>query len=289
MSNNAWEQHPTTVLRVGRGFDISGFDRASTPGFNGDKRQAQELMQRQGQRLAELQEMLFAQAKAGGTASVLLVLQGMDTSGKGGIVRHVLGMVDPQGVHHRSFGVPTPEERSHHYLWRIEKALPVAGKIGVFDRSHYEDVLVVRVHNLVEGSPWQQRFNEINDFEARVAAAGTRIVKCALLVSPEEQLERLAERVEREDKRWKYNPKDLDERAHWQAYQDAYQDAMVSTSTPAAPGFAIPADNKWFARLAITEILLEAMESLNLSWPPAHFDVELERARIAALRGAQAS
>ena len=289
MSNNAWEQHPSTALRVGRGFDISGFDRASTPGFNGDKRQAQELMQRQGQRLAELQKMLFAQAKSGGTASVLLVLQGMDTSGKGGIVRHVLGMVDPQGVHHRSFGVPTPEERSHHYLWRIEKALPVAGKIGVFDRSHYEDVLVVRVHNLVEGSPWQQRFNEINDFEARVAAAGTRIVKCALLVSPEEQLERLAERVEREDKRWKYNPKDLDERAHWQAYQDAYQEAMVATSTPVAPWFAIPADNKWFARLAITEILLEAMESLNLSWPPAHFDVELERARIAALRGAQAS
>lgn len=289
MSGDAWEQHPSSALHVGEGFDISGFDRASTPGFNGDKRQAQELMQRQGERLAELQEMLFARAKSGGTASVLLVLQGMDTSGKGGIVRHVLGMVDPQGVHHRSFGVPTPEERSHHYLWRIEKALPVAGKIGVFDRSHYEDVLVVRVHNLVEGSPWQQRFNEINDFEARLVAAGTRIVKCALLVSPEEQLERLSERVEREDKRWKYNPKDLDERAYWQAYQDAYQDAMVSTSTPEAPWFAIPADNKWFARLAITEILLNAMESLKLSWPQAHFDIEVERARLAALRGAQAS
>jgi PPK2 family polyphosphate:nucleotide phosphotransferase len=208
----------------------------------------------------------------------------MDTSGKGGIVRHVVGMVDPQGVKHRSFGVPTDEEKQHHYLWRIENSLPTAGQIGVFDRSHYEDVLVVRVHNYVSPSVWEQRYDEINAWEAKVAASGTRIVKCALMVSKAEQLNRLEERVARPDKHWKYNPKDLDEREHWDSYMDAYQAVFDRCSTDIAPWHAIPTDNKWFARLAVTELLTRALDGFDLGWPVADFDVDAEKARVADLR-----
>ncbi|WP_291379689.1 polyphosphate kinase 2 family protein [Demequina sp.] len=278
-----WDKPPTETLRVREGFTVDGFDCASTPGFPGDEDDGERFMEDRGETLSDLQEQLFAEGRSGGTRSVLLVLQGMDTSGKGGIVRHVLGMVDPQGVQHTSFGVPTAEERSHHYLWRIERALPSAGKIGVFDRSHYEDVLVVRVHNLVAADVWGARYDEINAWEQRRIDEGTRIIKCALMVSPERQLERLAERLDRPDKHWKYNPGDLDERAHWDAYMQAYQAVFDRCSTESAPWYAIPADNKWFARLAVSELLATTLEDMNLTWPAADFDVDAEKARIAAL------
>ncbi len=281
--DRTWHASPTETLKVREGFTVEDFDCAGTPGFLGDEKDGERFMADRGETLDTLQEQLFAEGRSGGTRSVLLVLQGMDTAGKGGIVRHVLGMVDPQGVHHTSFGVPTEEERSHHYLWRIERALPSAGKIGVFDRSHYEDVLVVRVHNLVEPPVWGERYDQINAWEQRRIDEGTRIVKCALMVSPEQQLKRLAERLERPDKHWKYNPGDIDERAHWGAYMDAYQAVFDRCSTQAAPWFAIPADNKWFARLAVTELLTHALEGLELQWPAADFDVESEKARVAAL------
>nr|WP_255633463.1 polyphosphate kinase 2 family protein [Demequina sp. TTPB684] len=269
---------------VGDDFAIDDFDCASTPGFFGDEEDGERLMARRGERLEELQEQLFAEGRSGGRRSVLLVLQGMDTSGKGGIVRHVLGMVDPQGVQHTSFGVPTQEERSHHYLWRIERALPAAGRIGVFDRSHYEDVLVVRVHELVDSSVWGARYDEINAWERRRVDEGTLILKCALMVSPEEQLDRLESRLDRPDKHWKYNPADLDERSRWTSYMEAYQAVFDRCSTDAAPWYAIPADNKWFARLAVTELLASTLESMNLTWPVADFDVDKEKARVTALR-----
>lgn len=285
-SKGAWEIPAADALGVGSDFSIASFDAAATTGWNGDEKAAVKRTQEVGEEMSELQERLFAEGKGRGKRSVLLVLQGMDTSGKGGIVRHVVGMVDPQGVHHRSFGVPTEEERSHHYLWRIRNALPVPGKIGVFDRSHYEDVLVVRVNRLVDGEPWPERFQEINDFEREVTEAGTVIVKCAMLVSPDEQLRRLEERLARADKHWKYNPGDLDERGSWDAYMAAYEDAIRHTSTDIAPWHAIPADNKWFARLAVSELLLDALESLELGWPAADFDVAAEQARIAAAKEA---
>lgn len=170
--------------------------------------------------------------------SVLLVLQGMDTSGKGGIVKHVVGQVDPQGMAHASFGVPTEDERKHHYLWRIRNALPSGGQLGVFDRSHYEDVLVVRVHNLVAPEVWGARYKEINAFEKELTEAGTTILKVVLVVSLDEQKRRLAERLDRPDKYWKFNPNDIDERAFWPAYQDAYQAVLEKTSTAHAPGMS---------------------------------------------------
>lgn len=282
--DRTWHEPPTETLRVRQGFTVKGFDCASTPGFSGDEDDGERFMEDRGQKLGDLQEQLFAEGRSDGTRSVLLVLQGMDTSGKGGIVRHVLGMVDPQGVQHRSFGVPTEEERSHHYLWRIERALPSAGHIGVFDRSHYEDVLVVRVHDLVAADVWGRRYDEINAWEQRRIAEGTRIVKCALMVSPEEQLERLSERLDRPDKFWKYNPGDIDERRLWDSYMEAYQAVFDRCSTDAAPWHAVPADNKWFARLAVTELLRAALEGMSLEWPAADFDVEAERARVKALR-----
>ncbi len=282
-----WRESPTDTLRVTPGFSIATFDCASTPGFTGDHDDAALFMERRGVALSELQERLFAAGRSDGTRSVLLVIQGMDTSGKGGIMRHVVGMVDPQGVQHQSFGVPTEDEKSHHYLWRIENALPTPGHIGVFDRSHYEDVLVVRVHNYVEPSVWGERYDEINAWEARVAASGIRIVKCALMVSKAEQLNRLEERLERADKHWKYNPHDLDERASWDAYMEAYQAVFDRCSTENAPWHVIPADNKWYARLAVTELLTQALEAMDLTWPAAKFDVEVERQRIAHLRDSE--
>lgn len=284
-NGDAWQQSPRETLKVERGFSLKDFDFAGTPGFSGGKKDGKQFLKKRGERLSDLQEQLFAEGRGGGTRSVLLVLQGMDTAGKGGIVRHVLGMVDPQGVHHRAFGVPTEEERAHHYLWRIERALPSAGHIGVFDRSHYEDVLVVRVHNLVPPEVWGPRYDEINAWEQRRIDEGTRIIKCALLVSPEEQLERLSERLERPDKFWKYNPGDLDERSQWGDYMEAYRAVFERTSTDAAPWYAIPADRKWFARLAITELLTSTLEDMKLQWPAAAFDVAAEQARLAALRG----
>lgn len=245
------------------------------------KKLAQQLLAERGGRLLALQEKLYANGRSGDTRSVLLVLQGMDTSGKGGIVRHVLGNVDPQGVDHTSFGVPTDEEKSHHYLWRIRNALPRGGQIGVFDRSHYEDVLVVRVHNLVPTEVWAERYAEINQFERELVDAGTTIVKVGLFISSDEQKLRLSERLERPDKYWKFKPHDIDERLLWPAYQDAYQAVLDKTSTEHAPWHVVPADRKWFSRLAVTELLIDALEKLDLEWPAPDFDVEAEKNRLA--------
>lgn len=271
------------VLKVTEGFDLTALDPGSTPGFTGDKDDAEEYLEDRGEVLSELQERLFAEGRAGGERAVLLVLQGLDTSGKGGIVRHVMGLVDPQGVALRSFGVPTAEERGHHYLWRIRNALPAAGRIGVFDRSHYEDVLVVRVDELVPRTVWERRYDEINAFERELVTDGLTIVKVALVISPDEQAERLRERIERPDKHWKYHPSDLDVRGKWAAYREAYQAVFDRTSTEAAPWYAVPADNKWYARLAVAELLARALEGLDLGWPEKDFDIATELARLAAV------
>lgn len=274
-------------LKVGPGFDLKSVDPSSTPGFADGKKAGGKTLEAGVAELSELQERLFASAHGAGADApvrhgVLLVLQAMDTAGKGGIVRHVVGAVDPQGVAHTAFKAPTPEELAHDFLWRIRNALPGPGMIGVFDRSHYEDVLIVRVKNLVPEEVWAARYEQINAFEREVARAGTTIVKVMLHISPQEQLARLGERLERPDKYWKYNPGDLDERARWDDYMQAYQAALTLCSTPPAPWYVVPADRKWYARLAVQQLLIEALHTIDPQWPAADFDVAAEKARLAA-------
>jgi PPK2 family polyphosphate:nucleotide phosphotransferase len=269
------------LLAVRPDTELARIDPRSTPGVVGGKAEAAAGLADGAQRLAQLQERFFADSRGGGNRSVLLVVQGMDTSGKGGIMRHVVGAVDPQGVQITAFKAPTAEERSRGFLWRIRRALPRPGIIGVFDRSHYEDVLIVRVHDLVPRAVWQRRYATINSFEQRVARAGTTIIKVMLHLSADEQRARLAERLDRPDKFWKYNPGDVDERQLWPAYQDAYQAVLQRCSTEVAPWFVVPADRKWYARWAVQQLLLEHLEALDVGWPPADFDVAAEKARLA--------
>lgn len=281
MAKSPWKTPAGESLRVRTLGPIAGFDPESTPGFSGDKSDGEKLLAERGEVLADLQELLYANGRAGDPRSVLLVLQGMDTSGKGGVVKHVGGLMDPQGLSIKGFGAPTKEELAHHFLWRIHRALPAAGRIGVFDRSHYEDVLPVRVHNLVPQTEWESRYEQINTFEGDLVDQGTTIIKCALVVSKDEQKERLAERLDRPDKYWKYNPGDIDERAHWDEYLEAYQAIFDQTDHDHAPWHLIPANKKWFSRLAVCELLIEALSGLELDWPKADFDVEAEKRRLA--------
>ena len=277
-----WTHEPHHYLVFREGDTVANIDTSATPGFKGKKRDAAQLQPERNERFAQLQEMLYANSRAADdNRSLLLVLQGMDTAGKGGIVKHVVGAANPQGIRYTGFGVPTEEERKHHYLWRIRRALPPAGHIGVFDRSHYEDVLVVRVHNIVPPEVWGKRYDEINRFERKLVDDGTTIIKVAMFVSLDEQKARLSERLDRPDKYWKYNPADVDERLRWPAYQEAYQAMLERTSTDYAPWHVVPCDRKWYSRLAILELLIEALEGLNLSWPPADFDVKAEKKRLA--------
>ncbi len=285
MDKNTPDKQPITpfsdALRVGEGFDLSETSPRSTPAFDGKKKDGQRLLAKNDGTIDELQEKLFAQGRSGGDKRVLLVIQGLDTAGKGGIMRHVVGMVDPQGVAITGFKTPTAEEQRHSFLWRIRKALPEPGMIAVFDRSHYEDVLIARVHDLVPPAQWKRRYATINTFEEKVAAEGTTIIKVMMHISKGEQKERLGERLDRIDKHWKYNPGDITERGHWQDYQEAYQVALERCSTEHAPWFVVPADRKWYARLAVQGLLLEHLRALDLTWPTADFNLATERARLA--------
>lgn len=275
-----WTHEPHVHLAFKPGDSVAAIETSATPGFKGSKADAPDLLLERSARFAELQEMLYANSLSGDNRKVLLVLQGMDTAGKGGIVKHVVGAGNPQGIQYANFGKPTEEELAHDFLWRIERKVPTPGHVGVFDRSHYEDVLIVRVHDLVAPEVWSTRYDTINDFEKRLTLDGTTVVKVAMFVSLDEQKKRLTERLDRPDKFWKYNPADVDERLLWPRYQEAYQAMLERTSTDIAPWHVIPCDRKWYARLAVTELLIEALEGLDLSWPTADFDVEAEKKRL---------
>ncbi|OYO10489.1 phosphate--nucleotide phosphotransferase [Enemella evansiae] len=269
-------------VRPGSTVTVDDFDPRATPGYPGaGKKDAPELVQGMADELSDLQERLYANGRDNPEAKrVLLILQGLDTSGKGGVIRHSVGMVDPQGIQLHAFKAPTEEERKHDYLWRIRRELPTAGMIGIFDRSQYEDVLIARVDELVPESVWSKRFNEINAFEAEVAAQGTTIIKCFLNVSHDKQKERLLERLDNPEKYWKYNPGDVDTRSKWSAYMAAYADVLTRCSTEVAPWYVIPADRKWYRNWAVTTLLLEHLRKLDPQWPPADFDVAEQRRRV---------
>ena len=270
------------ALRLPSGpVDLTAIDPNGKPAFDGDKADGEEALPTLGPELADLQERLFAERSAGSERSVLLVLQGMDTSGKGGVLRHTVGLVDPQGVKITSFKAPSEEEREHDFLWRIRRALPGPGLIGVFDRSHYEDVLIARVRELAPAEEIERRYDAINAFERELVEGGTTVVKCMLHVSAEEQKQRLLARLDDPTKHWKFNPGDVDERALWPAYREAYETALERTSTDVAPWYVVPADRKWYRNLAIGHLLLETLRGLDPQWPPADFDVEEQKRRLA--------
>lgn len=262
--------------------DLSAYDSRATTGFDGSKSDAEDAMRDIGAELEDLQEKLFAGGRTGSILTrVLLVLQGMDTSGKGGIVRHVTGLVDPQGLTITSFKKPTPEELEHDFLWRVASALPGPGMIGVFDRSHYEDVLIGRVRRLAPPEEIERRYAAINDFEREFTADGGVILKCFLHITRDDQKERLAARLDDPTKYWKYNSGDIDERMLWDDYQQAYAIALERCSTDAAPWHVVPSGRKWYRNWAVASLLLERLRALDLDWPAPEFDVEVEKARLA--------
>ena len=274
----------TELLRLPAGpVDLAGLDPSGTPGFSGKKADAPAATEALAPELGDLQERLYAAGRsvAERAPKILVVLQGMDTSGKGGAIRHAIGLVDPQGVRIKAFKAPTEAERGEHYLARIEREVPGPGMIGIFDRSQYEDVLVVRVDQLVSEDVWRARYAEINEFEQRLADDGTVIVKCFLHISSDEQKERLLARLDDPTKHWKYNPGDVDVRARWDDYQAAYTDALERCSTQQAPWYVIPSDRKWYRNWAVAQLLVEHLRALDLTWPVADFDVEIEKARVS--------
>lgn len=279
MSQPSW----SSQLRVPSGpVDLSSIDPRSTPGFRGKKADGEAALAELEPALSDLQERLFAHGRSGGTKRLLLVVQGMDTSGKGGTMRKAVGLMDPQGVSIRSFKAPTADERRRGFLWRIRQALPEPGDVGVFDRSHYEDVLVARVRKLARASVIESRYDAINEFERELTDASCVVVKVMLHISADEQKARLAERLDNPAKYWKYNPGDIDDRRLWPDFQHAYEIALERCSTDAAPWFLVPADRKWYRNLAVTQLLVEHFEAMKLEWPPADFDIEAERARLEA-------
>ena len=271
----------TDKLRLANGpVSLADLDPADTSLFDGSKKEATKALSELGEELADLQERMYANAYTGGSRRVLVVLQGMDTSGKGGVVQHALGLLNPNGLRQTSFRKPTKEELAHDFLWRIERALPDPGVVGVFDRSHYEDVLVARVHELAQEAEIERRYGAINDFENQLVDDGTVILKCMLHVSYEKQRERLLARLDEPEKQWKFKPDDVDERAHWDDYREAYEIALERCHTDAAPWYVVPSDHKWYRNWAVGQILLEALRGMRLEWPEPDYDVKEQRARL---------
>jgi len=274
------------LLRAPQGVvDVTAIETDADPGYPGDgKDDADEEREELEPELDDLQERLYAQGRVNPESArrLLLILQGLDTSGKGGVIRHAVGMVDPQGIRLRAFKAPTEEERKHHFLWRIEQALPGVGLIGVFDRSHYEDVLIGRVENLAPREEIERRYDEINAFEAGLVAQGHVLIKCLLHISADEQKGRLEERLDNPDKHWKYNPGDLGTRMKWDDYMEAFSVMLERCNPDAAPWYVIPSDKKWYRDWAVTELMREKLAALDLTWPTAEFDVEEEKRRLAA-------
>lgn len=249
----------------GAKIDLNKWDADDKSLFEGGKGKGQEALPALNQQLESLQELLYAEGKH----KVLIVLQGMDTAGKDGVIRHVFNGVNPQGVKVASFKVPTPLEMAHDYLWRIHKETPGRGEIVIFNRSHYEDVLVVRVHTLVPPEVWERRYEHINAFEKILADEGTTILKFFLHISKEEQRQRLQERLDTPKKHWKFSAADLAERKLWDQYMAAYEAVLSKTSTAHAPWYIVPANRKWYRNLVISHVIIQTLERLNMRFPEA--------------------
>lgn len=260
------------IAKPSNKFNLSKIKTDYTAGID-SKEKAEKLLKQNIETMTELQDKLYAQNKY----SLLIIFQAMDAAGKDGAIKHVMSGLNPQGTQVYSFKQPSKEELDHGYLWRIQKAVPERGRIGIFNRSHYEEVLIVRVHNLIrfqqipeeliDDSIWEKRFRQINDFERYLYENGTIIIKFFLNISKEEQKKRFLSRIEDPSKNWKFSAADVDERKYWNDYMKAYQEAISATSTKYAPWYVIPADKKWFARLVVSEVIVQTMKKLNPDYP----------------------
>lgn len=269
----------TYRVKPGERVNLADCDPQGGDDFDSFKDKGEERLEELNRELEKLQELLYAEHRH----RVLVVLQGMDTSGKDGVIRHVFEGVNPQGVRVASFKVPTAEELDHDYLWRIHKQTPGKGELVIFNRSHYEDVLVVRVHNIVPDPVWKQRFDQINAFERQLTDEGTTILKFFLHIDLEEQKQRFEDRLADPARRWKYNPRDLDERKLWPQYTRAYEDVLEKTSTAWAPWFIVPSNRKWARNLVIANVLVDTLKDLKMEYPVLEGDLaEMQRALAAA-------
>jgi PPK2 family polyphosphate:nucleotide phosphotransferase len=270
------------LYRVGVGFDLAGIDPEVVAHGPEDRDEARAACLALEEEAAELHEKLWAQSRKGGNRSVLICLQGMDTSGKGGATKAIDRLLDPLGFSVTGFGAPTDEEKQHDYLWRHERALPEVGKVRLWDRSHYETVLIERVRGFVPEETWRARYDEINAWESGLADRGVTVIKFMLHISRDEQKQRLLERLADPTKHWKYNPGDVDERALWDDYQSAYADALTRCSTDGSPWYVVPANHKWHRDWILSNVVVETLRSMDLTYPPGDFDVEAEVARVEA-------
>lgn len=249
---------------------LSDIDPGERLSFDGKKELGKEYLEELTLRLRSLQELLYAE----GRHRILVVLQAMDTGGKDGVIRHVFRTVNPQGVKVAGFKAPSSRELAHDYLWRIHKETPARGEIRIFNRSHYEDVLVVRVRNLVPPEVWERRYNHIREFERMLVDEGTTILKFFLHISKDEQAERLQARLDDPDKHWKFSPGDLEERKLWDDYQEAFEVALTRTSTSWAPWYVVPANSKWYRNLVVARVLVDTLEGLDMRFPESSHDLE---------------
>ena len=258
------------LVEPGTKIMLSEWDPNDKGDLKGGKQEAQNALSSLTKKLEKLQELLYAEHKH----KVLILLQGMDTSGKDGVISHVFEGVNPQGTRVANFKEPTDEELDHDFLWRIHKQVPAKGELVIFNRSHYEDVLIVRVHKLLPASEWKQRFDQINAFEKILVETGTTILKFYLHISEDEQKERLQARLDDPDKHWKFRKGDLDDRKLWDQYRQAYEDALSKTSTKEAPWYVIPSNHKWYRNLAISRIVVDTLEKLNMKFPAPEEELE---------------
>ncbi|KAB7788388.1 PPK2 family polyphosphate kinase [Bifidobacterium cebidarum] len=278
--SSVWSLPPAQRLMFTESMNLTDVDPDSMPGFEGTKADGERFIEVSADDLARYQMLMYANGVRGSKRRLLIVLQGMDASGKGGIVRHVFSQGNPMGMHYKGFGKPTEDELRHDFLWRVDRELPQPGWISIFDRSHYEDVVMPHVYGTYPESVWRPRYERINEFEAKLADDGCSIIKIFLMSSKEEQRKHFLGRLEDPTKYWKFDISDLDARDRWDEYMNAWQEVFTLTSTEAAPWYLVPADNRWYSRAVVSELLRDAMRGMNQQWPELNVDPDAARQRL---------
>ena len=276
---SVWTCAPDRLLRFRPAMGLKEMDCAATPGFLGGKADAERFIDACAEEIARYQQMLYACGRRGFRRRLLIVLQGMDASGKGSVVKHVFRQVNPMGIHYHGFGAPDEEERRHDFLWRVRRELPEPGWIAIFDRSHYEDIVMPHVWGTADESVWRARYDEVNAFERELVADGCAMLKIFLAVSKEEQKRHFLARLDDPTKHWKFDESDLAARERWSDYMDAWQDVFEHTSTPAAPWYLVPADHRWYSRAVVSQLLREVLAGFDLQWPPLDAGVDAAEIR----------